>query len=290
MWWLVLLLLLLALLLTAANFAPGPAWAEMPTNRALLTVDRGKLTAAYDGQTVTLQSGDRRYVDQGTRIEVADKSTGRLTFQGGSAALLCAGSRAGVGRLYTEAARHRDPHAEVAIDNGRMLADTTSVSGAYRPLSLVVTRPLGNVTNVGAAWYAVDPAALTVSTGQVSVAGQPVTPTRDSLNCGDGITIQPPAAGPSESPSDEPLPSELPSTIPTTTPPPTTTAPAPPVIQPPPNNPPPTPTRPTTKPTTTKPTTKPTTRPTTTPPPTTRPTSSPPTTPPPSSTPPIIIG
>jgi putative peptide zinc metalloprotease protein len=50
MWWLVLLLLLLALLLTAANFAPGPAWAEMPTNRALLTADPGPVTALVDGR------------------------------------------------------------------------------------------------------------------------------------------------------------------------------------------------------------------------------------------------
>jgi putative peptide zinc metalloprotease protein len=289
MWWLVLLLLLLALLLTAANFAPGPAWAEMPTNRALLTVDQGRLTATVDGQSITLQSGDRRYVDQGTRIEVADRSTGRLTFQGGSAALLCAGSRAGVGRLYTEADRYRDPHAEMAIDNGRMLADTTSVSGAYRPLALVVTRPLGNVTNAGAAWYAVDPSALTVSTGRVSVAGQPVTPTGESLNCGDGVTIQPPAAGPSESPSEEPLPSELPSTILTTTPPPTTQAPPPPVIQQPPNNPRPTTTRATTRPptTTTRPTPTPT-RTTTSPSPSPSPSRDP--DPSPSPSPTIIIG
>src|SRR6185295_14489177 len=40
MWWLVLLLLLLALLLTVANFAPGPAWAEMPADRAALLLRR----------------------------------------------------------------------------------------------------------------------------------------------------------------------------------------------------------------------------------------------------------
>ena len=74
MWWLVLLVLLLALLLTAVNFMPGPAWAEMPTNRALLTADRGRLTMLLDGATVTLAEGDRRYVDEGARIEVAVNS------------------------------------------------------------------------------------------------------------------------------------------------------------------------------------------------------------------------
>jgi putative peptide zinc metalloprotease protein len=290
MWWLVLLLLLLALLLTAANFRPGPAWAEMPTNRALLTVDRGKLTATFDGRTITLAAGARRYVDEGARIEVADRSIGRLTFQGGSAALLCAGSRTGVGRLYTDAGRYRDPHAEVAIDNGRMLADTTSVSGAYRPLALVVTRPLGDVTNTGAAWYSVDPAAVTVSTGRVSVAGQPALATRQDLNCGDGVTVEPPAAGPSESPSEEPpseVPSTIPSTAPSTTPPPANQP--PPVIQQPPNNPPRTTTRATTRPTTTRPTTPPTTTRPTRPTPSTPPSS--PSTPPstPASPPPVGI-
>jgi putative peptide zinc metalloprotease protein len=290
MWWLVLLLLLLALLLTAANLVPGPAWAEMPTNRALLTADRGRISALIDGKTVTLESGDRRYVDQGTRVEVANGSTGRLTFQGGSAALLCAGSRTEVGRLHTSAGRHRDPHAELAIDNGRLLADTTSVSGAYRPLALVVRRTLGDVTNTGVAWYAVDPSAVTVSSGQVSVAGTPSRPTHADLTCGDGVPVEPPAAGPSETPSEEPpsdLPSELPSVTPSTTPP--ATQPPPVVTQP--NNP------GTPNPTTTRPTTRPTTLPPTTPsrttapptPPTTPP-STPPTTPPttpPSTTPSI---
>jgi putative peptide zinc metalloprotease protein len=225
MWWLVLLLLLLALLLTATNFVPGPAWAEMPTDRALLTADRGRLIALIDGRNVTLEQGDRRYVPANTRVEVNDRSLGRLTFQGGSATLLCAGSRVQVGRLVTDAGRHRDPYAAITVDTGRLLADTTSTSGAYRPLALVVKRTLGDVSNSGVAWFAVDPSAVTVSTGRVSVAGTLSEPTEADLNCGDGV--------PSESPSVEP-PSDLPSESPTPSPTPTT---APPVI-PQPNNPP----------------------------------------------------
>nr|BFE68124.1 hypothetical protein GCM10020092_014250 [Actinoplanes digitatis] len=90
MWWLVLLLLLFAMLLTAMNFVPGPAWAEMPTDRALLTSDRGTVTATIDGRTETISEGERRYVDEGARITVPAKATGRLTFQGGSATLFCA--------------------------------------------------------------------------------------------------------------------------------------------------------------------------------------------------------
>jgi putative peptide zinc metalloprotease protein len=261
MWWLVLLALLVALLLTAANLLPGPAWAEMRTDRALLTADRGRMTVLLDGATVTLESGERRYVDAGTRIDVADRSTGSLVFHGGSAAVLCPGSRTEVLRLHTVTGRDRDPQAALAIGAGRLLADTTSVSGAYRPLSLVVQGPLGDVRNAGAAWYSVEGGGVTVSTGQVTVAGRPIAPTRADLTCGDGVPVTPPAAGPSETPSLEP-PSELPSLLPSTSSP-TPAQTPPPVVRQPPNNPPAT-TRTTTRP--------PTSRPSSSPPPTTSPT------------------
>jgi putative peptide zinc metalloprotease protein len=265
MWWLVLLLLLLALLLTAVNFAPGPAWAEMPTNRALLTVDRGVVIADVDGRRVSLSGGERRYVDEGTEITVRERSAGRLTFQGGSAAVLCAGSTTEVRRLWTDTGRSRVPNGTLAVQEGRLLADTTSTSRAYRPLTLVVERPLGDVTNAGAAWYAIDPAAVTASFGRVSVDGAPVAPTDADLTCGDGIAVEPPAAGPSESPSEQ-VPSELPSeVIPSLPPPVTTDAPPPPANpqpdgDPDPDDPAPTTTRPPTRtptpprPTTTQPT------------------------------------
>ncbi|HEU5108558.1 MAG TPA: cyclic nucleotide-binding protein, partial [Micromonosporaceae bacterium] len=160
MWWLVLLLLLLSLLLTVINFAPGPAWAEMPTDRALLTSDRGTITATIDGRTETLDEGEQRYVDEGARIAVPARAAGRLTFQGGSATLFCAGSSAVVGRLYTDAGRRRVPHGSLALDTGRLLADTASTSGAYQPLEMAVSRPSGVVTNDGSAWYAVEPVGL----------------------------------------------------------------------------------------------------------------------------------
>ncbi len=295
MWWLVLLALLLALLLTATNFAPGPAWAEMPENRALLTVDQGRLIAVIGGANVTLEKGQRRYVGAGTRIEVNDRSRGKLTFLGGSATVLCASSQTQVGRLWTDAGRSRDPHATLRVAEGRVLADTTSTSGAFRPLSLAVNRLADEVSNAGVAWVAVEPDTLTVSTGQVLVNGTRVPDTGDALSCGDGVPVQPPAAGPSEEPpSDTPSdeisvpPSVLPSSVP-----PAPTTPAPPVVQPPPQQPnPPANPPPATTPKTTKPTTRPTTRPTTAPPtkppadPT--PTQGPPPTTAPASTPPVI--
>jgi putative peptide zinc metalloprotease protein len=289
MWWLVLLVLLLALLLTGVDVAPGPAWAEMPADRALLTAERGGVTALIDGRTVTLDDGGRRYVDAGSRIEVPTGSTGRLTFSGGSVAVLCAGSRTHVGPLETAAGRHRRPRGELAIDNGRLLADTTSTSGAFRSLSLIVRRPLGDVRNAGPSWFAVDPSAVTLSSGAITVAGAPAAATGTDLTCGDGITVTPPA---SESPSEE-APAELPTTA---APSPSTNAPGPAATVPAtipapaattrPARPNPTTTATTAPPPTTatsRPTTVPTTLPTTVPttrPPTTSPTPSRTTTPP----------
>jgi putative peptide zinc metalloprotease protein len=278
MWWLVTLLLLLALLLTAANFAPGPAWAEMPADRALLTSDRGTITATIDGATVTLAEGDRRYVDEGARIHVPDKTSARLTFQGGAAALFCAGSQAQVGRLHTDAGRQRVPHGALTVVGGRLLADTASTSGAYEPLALTVSRPAGVVTNSGPAWYSVEPSAISVATGRVYVDGTPSQATGADLSCGDGVKVEPPAGSPSQKPSDEPLPTDLPTPSPTlSSAPPTeaTTVPVPTEDPTTPDAPAPTTTRATARPTTAPPTT---TRPPTTPAPTT-PSTTPPTTP-----------
>ncbi|GLY98924.1 hypothetical protein Acsp02_61780 [Actinoplanes sp. NBRC 103695] len=211
MWWLVLLVLLLALLLTTANIAPGPAWAEMPASRALVSSERGRITLKVDGKLTVLAAGERRFVAAGAEIEVSDKATGLITFTGGSAALLCGGSTTEIGALAPGLGRDRQPSGTLNLQGGRLLADTTSTSTAYRPINLVVTRPLGEVTNAGKAWFSIDPATVTVSTGKVDVDGSRSTPTNSALSCGDGIAVEPPAAGPSEEPSAD-LPSEPPVT------------------------------------------------------------------------------
>jgi putative peptide zinc metalloprotease protein len=301
MWWLVLLFLLLALLLTVANFAPGPAWAEMPTDRVLLSANQGPLSVVDGATTVKIAQGGRRYVGEGSWIEVPAGSEGRLTFSGGSVAVLCPGSRTNVGALWTDKGRHYATHGTLGVDTGRLLVDTASTSGAFRPLSLVVLRLSGDVKNTGRAWYAVDPSDVTVSTGSAVVAGVPVAATSGDLTCGDGVVVTPPAAGPSESPSDSPTeeptlvtPSaSVPSTtvnVPTTIPQPRRTTQPNPVTTT--TRPPATTTRaPTTTPTppTTRPTTKPTTSPSTSP--SSSPSTSPSRSPSPStstSTPPII--
>ncbi len=206
LWWLVLLLLLLTGLLTAANVLwAGPAWAEMPADRGLLTAERGRLTAVVDGSTVRLAKGERRYVGRNDRIEVGDRSTARLEFRGGGATVLCAGTRAEVGALWTVEGADRVPHAVLSLDSGRVLADSASTSGDYAALALTVQRSAGPVVNAGPAWYAVDPAAVAVATGQVTAAGSPVPAAGANLSCADGVPVAPPAGTASETPSSPPV-------------------------------------------------------------------------------------
>ncbi|WP_030436388.1 cyclic nucleotide-binding protein [Actinoplanes subtropicus] len=286
LWWLTVFLLVVALVLVGLSFRPGPAWAEMPRDQVLLTVDRGHANATVDGAVTTFGPGDREYLGQGARVEVPTESTARITFPGGGAAVLCAGARIQLGALAVTAGRHQAPLGALALEAGRVLADTTGTSGAFQPLGLTVTRASGDVVNSGAAWFAIDRDAVTVSTGKVSVGGAATKTTGAQLSCGDGVAVTPPSTEgtPSEQPSpsetDLPLPSESASVAPAasataTTTPATTSPTATPTTTP-------ATTAATTKPpVTTKPTTKPTTAAPTTSPTTTAPTS-PPTSDPPS--------
>ncbi|AGL20696.1 M50 family metallopeptidase [Actinoplanes sp. N902-109] len=294
MWLLVLLLTLTGLLVTAVSFVPGPAWAEMPANRALLTSDEGALTTTVRGATARIADGDRRYVEPGASLTVPAGATGRLTFPGGAVVLLCGGSQVDLGELGIGTGREQTPHGLLTVRSGRVLADTGSTSGAYEALTLTVARASDAVTNDGAAWYAVDSAAVTVATGRVYVAGTVVMAGAKTLTCGDGVPVEPPAAEPSDGPAPSspavpaPSPSRVPSSAPTSAPPVlpvptgTTTAPRPtsdPDRTEQPDSPRPTTNRPTFRPPSPRPTTA---RPTTTPP-STRPTTTPPPAPDPSS-------
>ncbi|MDQ7907188.1 cyclic nucleotide-binding protein [Phytohabitans sp. ZYX-F-186] len=278
MWWLVLLFLLLAIGTGVANLIPGPAWAEMPGDKALLSAERGRVVATLDGRTVTLDAGDRLYVAEGSDIRVQSRSAGRLTFRGGAALVLCAETRTDVGPLWSTGRRQVQPHGTLTLDGGRMLADTASTSGAFAALALQIGSDTSQIVNDGPAWYSVTAGDAVVSDGKVDVNGtrQPVT--NRSLTCGDGVVVRPPAGTPSDSPSpsESLIPEETPT--PTPTPAPTTS----PVEDDDPTTP-DDPTDPGADPTT--PGVPPTTPGRTLPPPTT-PTTGPPSEPPPSSSPP----
>ncbi|GAA0540762.1 hypothetical protein GCM10010172_22550 [Paractinoplanes ferrugineus] len=209
LWWFTVLLLVLALVLTVLSFRPGPAWAEMPRDQVLITVDQGRATAQAPGDSpVTVEPGDERYVGSSTEVDVPTQSTARLTFPGGGVTVLCAGSRIMIAGLSVDGGRHQTPRGKVTLQAGRVLADTAGTSGAFNPLALSVTRPDGTVTNKGAAWYSVDTSTVAVSTGTVSAAGKSTDGTGAKLTCGDGIEITPPSEEQSAPPSEEPAPSE----------------------------------------------------------------------------------
>ncbi|GAA4149938.1 hypothetical protein GCM10022251_15240 [Phytohabitans flavus] len=285
MWWLVLLFLLLAIGTGVANLIPGPAWAEMPGDKALLTAERGRVVATLDGRTVTLDKGDRLYVSEGSDIRVESRSAGRLTFRGGAALVLCAETRTDVGPLWSTGRRQVEPHGTLSLDSGRVLADTAATSGAFAALALQIGSDTSQVVNDGPAWYSVTSGDAVVSDGKVTVDGSPQPVTNRPLTCGDGVVVRPPAGTPSDSPS----PSETLIPEATITPTPTPSATASPTEGDDPANPddPADPTTPGVPPTTPGvPPTTPGVPPTTQGPTTGPPTSEPPTDPPTSETPP----
>ncbi|WJK40379.1 cyclic nucleotide-binding protein [Solwaraspora sp. WMMA2056] len=297
LWWLVLLLLLFALLITGGNLVPGPAWAEMPADRALLRAERGTVEVhTVTGRVVMLRDGAATYVAAGDRVEVESRSTGELVFRGGAASVLCAGSQAQIGTLTSSGTRPVAPSGELTLDRGRILADTASTSGAFRPLALTIDSGGTIVANRGEAWFAVNAGTVRTSTGEVRRDGVRQRATGEELGCGDGSPIDPPGGTPSapvpggsttpeaptvQSPSpdlsatSQPVPTPAPSPTvsqlpvpgltPTASPTPRPSTPAPPPTTGPPSSPPPTSAPPSTSPPPSSP--PPSSPPPTTPPP-----------------------
>lgn len=269
LWWLLLLLLLFGLLLTGTNLLPGPAWAEMPADRALLVAERGRVTATVGGRQVVLRPGDKVYVGAGDRVHVGDRANGRLTYRGGAVTVLCGGSRAQIDALWSDQTRPVAPHARLDLRSGRLIADTQSPSPAFVALALEIDNYGHATANTGAARHTVAGGETVVATGRVTRDGTDLAATGARLTCAGAI---PPGGTPVGAPSPSPTVSGLPSATPTPTPTPTPTAtPSP--------TPAPTPTRaPTAEPD--EPNAPPTTRPPVT--------TAPPTRPPADTTPPVI--
>ncbi|MGI5214552.1 cyclic nucleotide-binding protein [Plantactinospora sp. CA-290183] len=235
LWWLVLLLLLLTLLATAGNLLPGPAWAEMPTDRVLLSAQRGPVEVTQRGRVVRVAERGI-YVGTGDRIRVPERSRALLTFRGGSTAVLCAGTRAVVGRIWSEGIRPSAPHGRLTLDAGRLLADSTGRADAFTPLTLVVARSVdpvggaGAVGNRGAARYAVSVPDVEVAAGEVRVAGVRQPATGRDLGCGDGPATGQPTPVPTPgtaTPTATPTPGPSPTPTPVPTPGPATGGPRP---------------------------------------------------------------
>jgi putative peptide zinc metalloprotease protein len=100
--WLLILVLLLALLITGSNvFGAITAWAEMPSDKALLQVQTGTATAIVDGKSFPLSAGDDIYVGAADRVKVDIRSRALMTYRGGATSLLCAGTKLEVATLVS---------------------------------------------------------------------------------------------------------------------------------------------------------------------------------------------
>jgi putative peptide zinc metalloprotease protein len=190
LWTVTMALLGLALVVTGMTFRPGPAWAEMPTDQVLLSVDGGQAKALIDGKLVSLDAGASRYLRTHDQIEVTRDAGARLTFKGGAVARLCSGSRVEIGVLSTGAGRHQTPSGTLKLVSGRLVADTASASGAYAPLNLTVSRARDAVISEGAASFVVDPETATSARGRVTAGSEPV-PDAASVSCGNAVPAPP---------------------------------------------------------------------------------------------------
>lgn len=204
MWGFTSLMLVFAVGSLLVNVSASPAWAEMPTERVLLSVQRGAATTFADRQSSSLAPDDRRYLAAGSRVDVPAGGGALLTFPGGAAVVLCGDSSVEVDGVGVTNGRQSSPSGRLKLVSGRLLADTNSPSGAFRPLGLTVLRTQGDVASDGRAWYSVDASGVAVSTGAVTVAGTGAPATDQALNCGDGVEVKKPTESePSEGTVEE---------------------------------------------------------------------------------------
>jgi putative peptide zinc metalloprotease protein len=171
----------------------------------MLTAVRERVTVTTEaGRTVVLRPGQRAYVGGGDLVEVGGRANGKLTYRGGAVTTLCAGSRAGIDQLWTDRSQ---PHARVDLRGGRLVADTASTSGAFRPLDLRVSNQGHTTVNSGPARHTVEVGQTVVAQGTVTRDGVPVEATGDRPTCSDGVTAAaPPPVDPQPLPTQDTVP------------------------------------------------------------------------------------
>ncbi|MCI0584181.1 MAG: M50 family metallopeptidase [Chloroflexi bacterium] len=171
---LVVLLVLLALVSLGIAVPSGLAWSEVPGDRVLVTVERGRaeVIRAEDGGTVVLTAPERIVVRRDTTIDVEPEGVVRLTFRGGGTARLCGGSVATLTAAASAGSDPIRPAAGVALERGALFADTHGASDAFSPLALVVEAGR-SVEARGAAVFGVAGHDVEVFRGEVLVDGNP---------------------------------------------------------------------------------------------------------------------
>jgi putative peptide zinc metalloprotease protein len=252
--WLLILFVLIALLFTGGNVLLSPiAFAEMPSDKVLVRVERGDAHVVVNGVAYDLAVGDEIYAGETDEVKSGIRSRVRMIYRGGAASILCAGTYLTVGRLFTIGSPS-SPSANLKLHNGLALMDTKSTSPAFTDLESTVTLSGGVAANQGAAWFAVAPWGVQVSEGRVTYGGALEPADGNPIGCGDGTVVERPSGPPSPTPDVTDTPAVTPSptdatpsptptvgpTVPvttttrrTTSPPRTTTKPPPPPDQPP---------------------------------------------------------
>ncbi|MDT5026663.1 MAG: putative peptide zinc metalloprotease protein, partial [Micromonosporaceae bacterium] len=215
--WLLILVLLLGLLFTGGNFLVSPlAFAEMPSDKAKVRVERGYSTVVVNGVSFDLDLGAEIYVGEADNVKVGTRSRASVTYRGGASSILCAGTDVTMGPLASTGTPV-SPSAAVVLNTGLALMDTQSTSPAFTDLDSAVTLPDGVVTNDGPAWFAVAPWGIQVSQGKVSYHGSLVDADGKDIGCGDGTVVQRPSGDPTPTPSAGDTPSPTPSETPNPT-------------------------------------------------------------------------
>ncbi|WP_344075395.1 M50 family metallopeptidase [Luedemannella helvata] len=214
--WLLLLILLIGLLLTGGNLIAPFAWAEMPSDRVLLSVEDGTVTARQNGRLVRLAEGDKLYLAAADEVTVDDKSTALLTYRGGAWSRACAGTHLVLGELVSTG-RPLTPSADLRLDRGLLVTDTHSRGTAFTPLAPRQNSPAGVVESTGEAWFAVSASGVAVARGSVTRNGEPVERTARAVGCFGADYDSPPTPGTTEPPLLVPT-DELTTDLPTQTP------------------------------------------------------------------------
>lgn len=218
--WLLILVLLLALLFTGGNILLTPqAFAEMPSDKALVRVQVGGATVVVSGISYHLVANDEIYVGASDDVRVDVRSRARITYRGGASSILCAGTDVTMGQLFS-VGHPVSPSAELLLHNGLALVDTQSTSPAFADLDATVTLPGGVAANQGPAWFAAAPWGIQVSDGRVTYGAALAVPTGEPIGCGDGTVVERPSGDPTPTPSaaDTPTPTPSPSAVLTPTP------------------------------------------------------------------------
>jgi len=214
LWWFLLLVLLLGLFMTGANVVIEPkAWNEMPSDRALLHVERGTVTVVVAGQELVLHRNDEIYVGELDDISVALKSNALMTFRGGATSFLCAATRLTMGKLLS-VGQPVQPSGNLDLFTGKAIMSTASTSARFHDLGSTVSTDHGVAANQGEALFGVTSWGVQVAQGRVTEGGALLDADGGQLDCGDGTGVYLPPSPPQPTPTETPSPTPSETTTP----------------------------------------------------------------------------